>query len=192
MYISNSDKELILKHILSKKSKELKTKSISEIIERSIEEMTVEDAKEILKVSKKYSDNEDIDVNKNEDVIKVLVRYICRLCSVFYELKYPYASSQKSYDYYTSKIKYHTSTIDELKSDEFTYSKMTILLAVEKILTDYQELSNCHGLEIINEYIRNNIYSITIRKIERIIENDIRSREFYIQNSALSRKNRRG
>lgn len=192
MYISDSDSKLILKYISNGRSYDLYTKSILELLNKCIDGMTDEEVKEILMVSKKYPENEDIDESRGISVVKVITRYIGRFCGIMYIFQYPYSKGEKNYDYYNNRIKYCNSIIEELGSDEFTFSKLKAMLACEKIFMDYQELSECQGLAEVNEYIRRNIYDIIIKKMQLSVSEDIGKREYYLQNGTLNRKRSRG
>ena len=192
MYISDNDSKQILKYISNGRSHDLNTKSALELLNKCIDGMTDEEAKEILRVSKKYPENEDIDESKSISVVKVITRYIGRFCGIAYSFQYPYVTGSKNYDYYNSKIKYYGSIIDELSCEEFTFSKIKAMLACEKIFMDYQELSECQGLAEVNEYIRSNIYDIIIKKLRLNISDDMVKREYYLQNGTLNRKRSRG
>lgn len=192
MYISDNDSNLILKYISNGRSYVLSTKSMFELLNKCIDGMTDEDVKEILMIAKKYPENEDIDVNKSISVVKVIARYIGRFCGLASIFKYPYINGAKNYDYYNSKIKYCGSIVEELSSEELTFSKVSLMLACEKVFMDYQELSECQGLAVVNEYIRQNIYDVIIRKIQLDISNDIIKKEFYSGSSTLNKKRSRG
>ncbi len=190
MYLSDSDSKLILKYISNGRSYDLNTKSILELLNKCIDGMTDEEVKEILMVSKKYPENEDIDVSRGISVVKVITRYIGRFCGLAYIFQYPYAKGGKNYDYYNSKIKYCNSIVEELSSEEFTFSKVRAMLACEKIFMDYQELSECQGLTEVNEYIRKNIYDIIVKRLQLSISDDIRKRGYCLQIGTLNNKKR--
>lgn len=192
MYISDSDSKQILKYISNGRSHDLNAKSALELLNKCIDGMTDEEVKEILRVSKKYPENEDIDESRSISVVKVITRYIGRFCGIAHSFQYPYVSGTKNYDYYNSKIKYCSSIIEELGSEEFTFSKIKAMLACEKIFMYYQELSECQGLAEVNEYIRSNIYDIIIKKLRLNISDDMVKREYYLRNGTLNRKRSRG
>lgn len=192
MYISDNDSKQILKYISNGRSYDLNAKSALELLNKCIDGMTDEEAKAILRVSKKYPENEDIDESKSISVVKVITRYIGRFCGIAHSFQYPYSNGAKNYDYYNDKIKYYGSIIDELGSEEFTFSKIRAMLACEKIFMDYQELSECQGLAEVNEYIRSNIYDIIIKRLQLNISDDMVKREYYLQNGTLNRKRSRG
>ncbi len=187
MQTSDSDKELLIRNYYGCKANDIKSNTIFELISKSIDEMTEEEAREILRASKKYPENEDIDENKMTDVMKVIVRYIGRFHTVFCNFEYPHADVLPSAEFYTDRIKYYSTIIDELNGDDFTYSKLIVMLASEKTLGDYQELSACQGLALINDYIRKNIYGITADKLQLIVRSDISRRIYYSNKKRKSR-----
>ena len=188
MYLSDSDSKLILKYISNGRSYDLNTKYVFELLNNCVDRMTDEEAKEILRVSKKYPENEDIDECRSINVVKVIARYFGRFCGIVRSFQYPYSNGAKNYDYYNDKIKYCNSIIDELSCEEFTFSKIKAMLACEKIFMDYQELSECQGLTEVNEYIRNNIYDIIIKKLQLNITEDMIKREYYLRNGIKKRR----
>lgn len=190
MYLSDSDSKLILKYISNGHSHDLNIKSVLELLNNCVDRMTDEEAKEILRVSKKYPENEDIDECRSINVVKVIARYFGRFCGIVHSFQYPYSNGAKNYDYYNSKIKYCSSIVEELSSEEFTFSKVRAMLACEKIFMDYQELSECQGLTEVNEYIRNNIYDIIVKRMQLSISDDIRKRGYCLQIGTLNNKKR--
>ena len=192
MNISSNDRELLIKNYYEYKMVDIKSKAIFELVNKCIDNMSVEEAKEILKVSKKYPENSDIDENKLTDVIKVIIRYIGRFYMVFHDFQYSYEGSVGVYEYYNKRISYYGAIIEELNSDAFTYNKLRVMLAFEKIFSDYQELSDCHGLAMINSYIRDNIYSIVNNKLQAIVNNDINKRDYYLHCDDKKKKRSRG
>lgn len=187
MYISDSDSKLILKYISNGRSNDLNAKSVLELLNKCIDEMTDEEVREILRVSKKYPENADVDEDRSINVVKVISRYLGRFYGIWYSFQYPYVKGEKNYDYYNKKIKYCNSVIEELSSDDFTFSKIKAMLACEKVFSDYQELSECQGLVEVNEYIRSNIYDIVIKKLQLGLSEDVRKREYYLQNGIKKR-----
>lgn len=171
---------------------DIKSKAIFELVNKCIDNMSVEEAKEILRVSKKYPENSDIDENKLTDVIKVIIRYIGRFYMVFHDFQYSYEVSVGVYEYYNKRISYYGTIIEELNSDAFTYNKLRVMLASEKIFSDYQELSDCQGLAMINSYIRDNIYSIVSSKLRAIVNSDIIKRDYYLHCDDKKKKRSRG
>lgn len=192
MNISNDDRELLIKNYYGCKMIDIKSKAIFELVNKAIDDMTEEEAKKILRVSKKYPENNDIDENKLTDVIKVIVRYIGRFYMAFQEFQYSYDGSYGMYEYYNKRIDYYGTIIEELNSDTFTYNKLIMMLASEKIFSDYQELSDCQGLAMINSYIRENIYSIVGSKLRAIVNEDIIKRDYYLRCDNKKKKRSRG
>lgn len=192
MNISNDDRELLIKNYYGCKMIDIKSKAIFELVNKAIDDMTEEEAKKILRVSKKYPENNDIDENKLTDVIKVIVRYIGRFYMAFHEFQYSYDGSYGMYEYYNKRIDYYGTIIEELNSDTFTYNKLIMMLASEKIFSDYQELSDCQGLAMINSYIRENIYSIVGSKLRAIVNEDIIKRDYYLRCDNKKKKRSRG
>ena len=192
MNISGNDKELLIKNYYGFKMVDIKSKAMFELVNKCIDNMSVEEANEILKVSKKYPENSDIDENKLTDVIKVIIRYIGRFYMVFHDFQYSYEGSCGMYEYYNKRISCYGAIIEELNSDAFTYNKLRVMLASEKIFSDYQELSDCHGLAMINSYIRDNIYSIVSSKLRAIVNNDINKRDYYLHCDDKKKKRSRG
>lgn len=192
MNISNSDRELLIKNYYGCKMVDIKSKTIFDLVNKSIDDMTEEEAKEILRVSKKYPKNSDIDENKLTDVVKVIVRYIGGFYMVFREFQYPYDGLGGMYEFYNKKINYYATIIEELNSDAFTYNKLIVMLASENVFSDYQELSDCQGLAMINSYIRENIYSIVSSKLQAIVNEDIIKRDYYLRCDNKKKKRSRG
>lgn len=192
MNISNDDRELLIKNYYGCKMIDIKSKAIFELVNKAIDDMTEKEAKKILRVSKKYPENNDIDENKLTDVIKVIVRYIGRFYMAFHEFQYSYDGSCGMYEYYNKRIDYYGTIIEELNSDTFTYNKLIMMLASEKIFSDYQELSDCQGLAMINSYIRENIYSIVGSKLRAIVNEDIIKRDYYLRCDNKKKKRSRG
>lgn len=192
MNISNDDRELLIKNYYGCKMIDIKSKAIFELVNKAIDDMTEEEAKKILRVSKKYPENNDIDENKLTDVIKVIVRYIGRFYMAFHEFQYSYDGLCGMCEYYNKRIDYYGTIIEELNSDTFTYNKLIMMLASEKIFSDYQELSDCQGLAMINSYIRENIYSIVGSKLRAIVNEDIIKRDYYLRCDNKKKKRSRG
>lgn len=192
MNISSNDRELLIKNYYEYKMVDIKSKAIFELVNKCIDNMSVEEAKEILKVSKKYPENSDIDESKLTDVIKVIIRYIGRFYMVFHDFQYSYEGSVGVYEYYNKRISYYGTIIEELNSDAFTYNKLRVMLASEKIFSDYQELSDCQGLAMINSYIRDNIYSIVNNKLQAIVNDNINKRDYYLRCDNKKKKRSRG
>lgn len=192
MNISSNDRELLIKNYYGYKMVDIKSKAIFELVYKAIDDMTDEEAKKILRVSKKYPENNDIDENKLTDVIKVIVRYIGRFCMAFHEFQYSYDGSCGMYEYYNKRIDYYETIIEELNSDTFTYNKLIMMLASEKIFSDYQEFSDCQGLAMINSYIRENIYSIVGSKLRAIVNEDILKRDYYLRCDNKKKRRSRG
>ena len=192
MNISNSDRELLIKNYYGCKMVDIKSKAIFELVNKAIDDMTDDEAKKILRVSKKYPENNDIDENKSTDVIKVIVRYIGRFYMTFREFQYSYDGPCGMYEYYKNRIDYYGTVIEELNSDTFTYNKLIVMLASEKIFIDHQELSDCQGLAMINSYIKDNIYSIVGSKLRAIVNEDIIKRDYYLCCYNKKKKRSRG
>lgn len=192
MNISSNDRELLIKNYYGYKMGDIKSKAIFKLVNKCIDNMSVDEAKEILRVSKKYPENSDIDENKLTDVIKVIIRYIGRFYMVFHDFQYSYEGSVGVYEYYNKRISCYGAIIEELNSDAFTYNKLRVMLASEKIFSDYQELSDCHGLAMINSYIRDNIYSIVSSKLRAIVNSDIIKRDYYLRCDNKKKKRSRG
>ena len=192
MNISGNDKELLIKNYYEYKMVDIKSKAMFELVNKCIDDMTEEEAKKILRVSKKYPENSDIDESKLTDVIKVVLRYIGKFYLIFRLFQYSYADSLSCLEYVSKRAKYYSTIVDELNTEDFTYSKVRVMLASEKIFSDFQELSDCQGLAMINSYISDNIYSIVCSKLQAIVNKDIIKKDYYLRKGTGVKKRSRG
>ncbi len=192
MNISDKEREIILSHIRGHKVYNTKAKNLFEMLSKSVDSMSNEEAYEILRVSKIYPENKDIDENKITDVMKVMIRYINRFFGVFGEFKYPDDSVDRSFKFFDDKVNYYNALVEELNSKEFNFTKIRVLLALEKIFSDYQELSKCQGLVDINGYIRNNINQMVIKQVRIAANEDMKQREYFLRGLDKKKTRKRG
>lgn len=181
MNITDKDREAMGGYINTHKTYNCYTKDILEILNSCINNISYEEAMEILRVSKKYSENNDIDENKVSEVIKVITRYINRFFNLFSVFKYNDTGLVRNYDFYNDKVNYYNQLLADFESDKFNFTKVRAVLASEELFSNYQELSDCQGLTEVNAYIRKNICSIITIQIKKSVKDDIRQRQYFIR-----------
>ena len=191
MNISEKDREYVLKAINGAGVYFKGSKSIGELINGCINNMSYEEAMEIVKTSKKYIEFKGIDDSKASDVVKVLVKYVNKFYATFSEFKCPDVSTSTLLEFYNNRVNYYDMLIEELNSDNFTFSKIKVMLVFEKIFVDYQELSECSGLSDINNYIRENMYSIISILANITVMDDLKNRDYYLYHREKSSKRKR-
>lgn len=190
MNISEKDKEIMLNEVNFSEVYKKKSKSILELINNCIDNMSYEEAMEILRVSKKYEEFSEIDDKKITEVVKVIVRYVNKFYATFSEFRCSDVGVERNYEFYNNRVNYYSTIIEELNSEDFNFSKIKTMLVFEKIFVDYQELSDCSGLSEINNYMRNNMYSIISKYASLIVKDSLKLRDYYLydKGSKNSRK----